>query len=67
MTQELETIVRRMDRDTAAQVLVAVRGTLEALRGDVALLNVTPETRDILRRIDAYLGHVAAERERLAA
>ncbi len=65
MTQELETMVRRMDRDTATQILVAVRGTLEALRRDVATLNATPETREVLRRIDAYLGHVESEKGRL--
>ena len=67
MTQELENMVRRMDPDTAGQILVAVRGTLVALRSDVATLNVTPETREVLRRIDAYLGHVDSERTRLAA
>ncbi len=67
MTQELENMVRRMDADTAGQILVAVRGTLVALRNDVASLNVTPETREVLRRIDAYLGHVESERTRLAA
>lgn len=67
MTQELETFVRRMDSDTASQILVAVRGTLEALRRDVATLNATAETREVLRRIDAYLGHVDSERARLAA
>lgn len=66
MTQQLEAMVRRMDQDTAMQILVAVRGTLEALRNDVAGLNATPETREILQRIDAYLGHVDAERARLA-
>ena len=66
MTQELETMVRRMDPETASQILVAVRGTLVALRGDVASLNVTNETREVLRRIDAYLGHVESERSRLA-
>jgi hypothetical protein len=67
MTQELENTVRRMDPDIAAQVLVAVRGTLVALRNDVAALDATPETREVLRRIDAYLGHVESERHRLAA
>ena len=67
MTQELETFVRRMDPDTASQILVAVRGTLTALRDDVATLNATPETHEVLRRIDAYLGHVDSERARLAA
>ena len=67
MTQELENFVRRSDPGTAAQILVAVRGTLQALRTDVAALNTTPETREILRRIDAYLGHVDSERARLAA
>lgn len=67
MTQELETFVRRMDADTASQILVAVRGTLVALRDDVANLNATPETREVLQRIDAYLGHVDSERARLAA
>jgi len=67
MTQELENFVRRMDSSTADQVLVAVRGTLTALRDDVATLNVTAETREVLRRIDAYLGHVDSERARLAA
>ena len=67
MTQELENMVRRMDAETAAQILVAVRGTLVALRDDVATLNATPETREVLRRIDAYLGHVESERTRLAA
>ena len=67
MTQELENTVRRMDPDTATQILIAVRGTLVALRGDVASLTLTPETREVLRRIDAYIGHVDAERARLAA
>jgi len=66
MTQELETMVRQMDPETASQILVAVRGTLVALRTDVASLNVTAETREVLRRIDAYLGHVESERTRLA-
>ncbi len=65
MTQELENMVRRMDPETASQILVAVRGTLTALRTDVATLNDTPETQEILRRIDAYLGHVESERSRL--
>jgi hypothetical protein len=56
-----------MDADTADQILVAVRGTLVALRNDVATLNTTAETREVLRRIDAYLGHVESERARLAA
>ena len=60
-------MVRRMDRDTAAQILVAVRGTLQTLRTDVASLNATPETREVLQRIDAYLGHVESERARLAS
>ena len=67
MTQELENFVRRMDADTASQILVAVRGTLVALRNDVATLNATAETREVLRRIDAYIGHVESERARLAA
>ena len=67
MTQELESMVRRMDSDTASQILVAVRGTLVALRNDVAALNHTPETTEILQRIDAYLGHVDSENARLAA
>ena len=66
MTQELENFVRRMDAGTADQILVAVRGTLVALRDDVATLRATPETREVLRRIDAYLGHVDTERSRLA-
>lgn len=65
MTQELETFVRQMDPKIASDVLVAVRGTLVALRGDVATMNRTPETAEILRRIDAYLGHVDSERSRL--
>ncbi|HEV8595901.1 MAG TPA: hypothetical protein VGR51_10285 [Thermoplasmata archaeon] len=67
MTQELENFVRQMDPETASQILVAVRGTLVALRNDVATLNHTPETTEVLRRIDAYLGHVDSERTRLAA
>lgn len=67
MTQELETFVRQLDSDTAGRILVAVRGTLEALRRDVASLNATAETREVLRRIDAYLGHVDSERARLAS
>lgn len=67
MTQQLEAMVRQMEPDTAAQILVAVRGTLEALRRDVASLAETPETREVLDRIDAYLGHVDAERARIAA
>ena len=67
MTQELEDFVRRMDPQTASQILVAVRGTLVALRDDVSTLNHTPETTEVLRRIDAYLGHVDTERARLAA
>ena len=67
MTQELESFVRSMDADTADQILVAVRGTLVALRNDVATLNATAETREVLRRIDAYIGHVESERVRLAA
>ena len=67
MTQELESFVRSMDADTADQILVAVRGTLVALRDDVASLNDTAEVREVLRRIDGYLGHVESERARLAA
>lgn len=67
MTQELDAFVRQLDSDTAARILVAVRGTLEALRRDVASLNATAETREVLRRIDAYLGHVESERARLAS
>jgi len=67
MTQELETMVRRMDPETASQILVAVRGTLVALRNDVSTLKTTQETKEVLRRIDAYLGHVESERTRLAA
>lgn len=67
MTQELENFVRRMDPQTASQILVAVRGTLVALRDDVSTLNPTPETTEVLRRIDAYLGHVDSERARLAS
>jgi len=67
MTQELENFVRRMEPEIASQILVAVRGTLVALRNDVASMNDTPETTEVLRRIDAYLGHVDSERTRLAA
>jgi hypothetical protein len=56
-----------MDADTADQILVAVRGTLVALRDDVATLNDTVETREVLRRIDAYVGHVDSERARRAS
>ncbi len=67
MTQELQDSVRRMNPETASDVLTAVRGTLVALRDDVAALATTPKTREVLRRIDAYLGHVDAERARIAA
>ena len=67
MTQELESFTRRMDAETADQILVAVRGTLVALRDDVASLNDTVETREVLRRIDGYVGHVDSERARRAS
>jgi len=62
-------VCREMLRDAVDAFISrdAEKARSVALRDDVATLNATPETREVLRRIDAYLGHVESERTRLAA
>ena len=58
MTQQLEEVVRAIDRKTGARVLEAVDGTLVALRKDAIALGGSPELNEMVRRIDAYRAHV---------
>jgi hypothetical protein len=46
-------------------VLDAVDGTLDALRNDAVGLGDTPEIREVVRRIDAYKGHLNQQRSLL--
>src|SRR5207245_8818903 len=46
----------------AVRVLDAVDGTLDALRQYALETGDTPEVRQILRRIDAYKGHLQRQR-----
>ena len=58
MTQQLEDVVRAIDPETGARVLEAVDSTLVALRRDATAIGATPELAEMVRRIDAYRGHV---------
>ncbi len=58
MTQQLEDVVRAIDPETGARVLEAVDSTSVALRRDATAIGDTPELAEMVRRIDAYRGHV---------
>jgi len=44
-----------------------VDGTLDALRQDAIGLGETPEIRELVRRIDAYKGHLGRQRSVILA
>jgi hypothetical protein len=62
MTRGLEQTIDSLNRGDALRVLDAVDGTLDALRNDAVGLGDTPEIRAIVRRIDAYKGHLDQQR-----
>jgi hypothetical protein len=62
MTRILEETIDSLRPEDAVRVLDAVNGTLDALRGDALEIGDTPEVREILRRIDAYKGHLERQR-----
>jgi len=67
MTRQLEETIDSLDQAAALRVLDAVDGTLDALRNDALGLGDTPEIQELLRRIDAYKGHLARQRSTLLA
>ena len=62
MTRGLEQTIDTLNRGDALRVLDAIDGTLDALRNDAIGLGDTPEIRAIVRRIDAYKGHLDQQR-----
>ncbi len=62
MTRQLEDTIDSLKPDDAIRVLDAVDGTLDALRQDAISLGETPEIRELVRRIDAYKGHLDRQR-----
>jgi len=62
MTRILEETIDSLRLADAVRVLDAVDGTLDALRQDALETGDTPEVRQILRRIDAYKGHLQRQR-----
>jgi len=67
MTRILEETIDSLRPVDAVRVLDAVDGTLDALRQDALEIGDTPEVRQILRRIDAYKGHLHQQRSSLTA
>ena len=67
MTRQLEDTIDSLEPNAALRVLDAVDGTLDALRQDALSLGETPEIRELVRRIDAYKGHLGRQRSVLLA
>ncbi|HTD80982.1 MAG TPA: hypothetical protein VK723_02400 [Thermoplasmata archaeon] len=67
MTRQLEDTISTLGTNDALRVLDAVDGTLDALRRDALGLGETPEIRELVRRIDAYKGHLGRQRSVLLA
>lgn len=65
MTIQLEETIERLERKDALRVLDAVSGTLDALRRDAENLGHTPEMKQMVSRIEAYMGHLDHQRQRL--
>ncbi|TLZ70050.1 MAG: hypothetical protein E6K10_08885 [Methanobacteriota archaeon] len=63
MTRQLEDTIDSLRPNDALRVLDAVEGTLDALRQDALNLGETPEIRELVRRIDAYKGHLSRQRD----
>ncbi|HEX9341472.1 MAG TPA: hypothetical protein VF992_09970 [Thermoplasmata archaeon] len=66
MTRVLEETIDLLRPADAVRVLDAVDGTLDALRQDAVGIGDTPEIREVLRRIDAYKGHLQRQRTLLS-
>ncbi len=62
MTRQLEDTIDALERNDALRVLDAVDGTLDALRRDALSLGETREIKELVRRIDAYKGHLERQR-----
>ena len=67
MTRQLEETIGTLGTNDALRVLDAVDGTLDALRQDAIGLGETPEIRELVRRIDAYKGHLGRQRSVILA
>ena len=67
MTRQLEDTIDALETNDALRVLDAVDGTLDALRRDALSLGETPEIKELVRRIDAYKGHLERQRSALLA
>jgi len=67
MTRQLEQTIDSLEPNAALRVLDAVDGTLDALRQDALGLGETPEIRELVRRIDAYKGHLDRQRSAIFA
>jgi hypothetical protein len=67
MTRQLEDTIDSLAPADAIRVLDAVDGTLDALRQDAVSLGGTPEIEELVRRIDAYKGHLGRQRSILLA
>ncbi len=67
MTRQLEDTIDSLGTNDALRVLDAVDGTLDALRQDALSLGETPEIKELVRRIDAYKGHLDRQRSVLLA
>jgi len=67
MTRQLEETIDALETNDALRVLDAVDGTLDALRRDALNLGETPEIKELVRRIDAYKGHLERQRSVLLA
>lgn len=65
MTILLEETIETLNRKEALRVLDAVNGTLEALRQDAEDLGHTSEMTQMVSRIEAYMGHLRRQRQRL--
>ena len=67
MTRQLEETIDTLGTNDALRVLDAVDGTLDALRQDALSLGETKEITELVRRIDAYKGHLGRQRSLLLA
>jgi hypothetical protein len=67
MTRILEETIDSLRSADALRVLDAVDGTLNALRKDAMEIGETAEIKEVVRRIDAYRGHLQQQRSLLAA
>lgn len=65
MTRQLEQTIDTLGTNDALRVLDAVDGTLDALRQDALSLGETKEIKELVRRIDAYKGHLGRQRSLL--